>query len=301
MNHWFPQRAADIRLWFAAVMVIFAGCASEQKRQDIAHGDGIADFDGGVLRYDDLGDPQKADAPPIVLIHGWASGREFWHKQTDALTESRRVIAIDLPGHGQSDEPATPHSMKLYADAIAAVLDDASVERAVLVGHSNGTPTVRQFYRRYPERTAGLVAVDGALLRVFSDEMAAPMLAAFKGDDHAETAERLFAPMSAMMSDPADAQMVADRLGTTPQRTLIGGMEASLDDAVWINDRIAVPLLVINAPNPMIWTPAYVNDVRALSDDVEYLELEGVSHFLMMDDPESFNATLTAWLERHGW
>ena len=58
--------------------------------------------------------------------------------------------------------------MDLHARAIDAVLDDAAVKSAVLIGHSNGTPVMRQFYRRFPEKVKGLVIVDGAL-RPFGD------------------------------------------------------------------------------------------------------------------------------------
>ncbi len=254
-----------------------------------------------TIRYDDFGAPANADAPPVVFIHGWASGREFWHKQTEPLSKSRRVIAIDLPGHGESDQPEAEHSMDLYADAIAAVLDDAGVKKAVLVGHSNGTPTVRQFERRYPKRTAGLVAVDGALKSVFPAEMAAPMLAQIKGENYEQFVAQMFTPMSAMLAHPEDAEMIMQRMQATPQRTLVGGMEASLDDAIWTDDPVSVPLLVVNAPNPMFWTTDYEAHVKTLSDDVEYTVLKGVSHFLMMDDPETFNTMLTDWLDRHGW
>ncbi len=59
--------------------------------------------------------------------------------------------------------------MDLFAAAIDAVMKDAKVERAVLVGHSMGTPVVRQFYRKYPKKTLAIVIVDGGL-RPFGDK-----------------------------------------------------------------------------------------------------------------------------------
>jgi pimeloyl-ACP methyl ester carboxylesterase len=73
------------------------------------------------------------------------------------------VIALDLPGHGQSDKPQIAYTMDLFANAIDAVMRDAKVERAVLVGHSMGTPVARQFYRKYPQKTLAIVIVDGGL------------------------------------------------------------------------------------------------------------------------------------------
>ena len=73
------------------------------------------------------------------------------------------MIAIDLPGHGQSDKPQVTYSMDYFARAVEAVMNDAKAKRAVLVGHSMGTPVARQFYRKYPQKTLAIVIVDGVL------------------------------------------------------------------------------------------------------------------------------------------
>src|SRR6516164_1524315 len=85
--------------------------------------------------------------PTLVFIHGWACDASVWDKQVEELGRSMRCIAIDLPGHGLSDKPNIDYSMSMYAHAIDAVLHDAGVPSAIIVGHSNGVPVVRQFYR----------------------------------------------------------------------------------------------------------------------------------------------------------
>jgi len=294
------------RVWIVALTAALAwlgGCAAGgggAGTPEIVRGGGEAPFRGGTLRYDDLGSPEDASAPAVVLVHGWASGREFWHKNVDALSAERRVINVDLPGHGGSDVIDAPHTMDLYADGIAAALDDAGVERAVLVGHSNGTPTVRQFSRKYPGRTVGLVAVDGALRNVFPEGMVDQMLAQLRGPGYRAFMRQSFGPMSSRMADPADAEMVSARIEKTPQSTIVGGLEAGSDGSIWIDDTVDVPLLVINAPNPM-WTSSYESHARGLSDDVEYHVIEGASHFVMMDEPAEFDGLVLDWLERQGW
>src|SRR3989442_10700990 len=96
--------------------------------------------------------------PALVFVHGWSCDRSFWEAQmaSPTLARGRRLLAVDLPGHGESDKPAIHYTMDLFARAIASVLDDAGVRRAVLVGHSMGTPVIRQFYRLHPSRTAGV-------------------------------------------------------------------------------------------------------------------------------------------------
>jgi pimeloyl-ACP methyl ester carboxylesterase len=180
-------------------------------------------------------------------------------------------------------------------------MDDADVDRAVLIGHSNGTPTVRQFARDYLRRTAGLVAVDGALQEVFPREMAQPMLAQLRSANYRSVIEQMFGSMSSEIVDPADREMVEARLAATPQSTIVGGLEAAVAEDVEVDDPIEVPLLVINAPNPMMWTDAYETRVRELADDVEYHTVEGASHFVMMDRPDRFNRIVLNWMASHGW
>ena len=94
------------------------------------------------------------------------------------------MIAIDLPGHGQSDKPDIAYSMDLFARAVDAVLTAESVKRAVLVGHSMGAMVVRQAYRLHKEKTAALVVVDGALRPFVTDPAAVDrFLAPYRGAD----------------------------------------------------------------------------------------------------------------------
>ncbi len=121
-------------------------------------------YNGKRVHYFDSGTGR-----PLVLVHGWASDMFVWTKQIDSFDFPARVIAVDLPGHGKSELPSDEFSMNLFARAIAAVMDDAEVKRAVLIGHSNGTPAIRQFFRLFPDRTEALIGVDGALKNAFGD------------------------------------------------------------------------------------------------------------------------------------
>jgi len=62
----------------------------------------------------------------IVLIHGWSCRLDYWRDQIPEFAKRTRVIAIDLPGHGQSDKPELTYSMDLFARAVDAVLRDAA-------------------------------------------------------------------------------------------------------------------------------------------------------------------------------
>src|SRR6476620_3469606 len=114
----------SVSLALLLVTVSF-GAAQESK---------YAKLDTGRIHYQSYGKGKDA----LVLVHGWGGNLNLWRDEIAELSQRSRVIALDLPGHGLSDKPQTTYSMDLFAAAIDAVMKDAKVERAVLVGHSMG-------------------------------------------------------------------------------------------------------------------------------------------------------------------
>jgi pimeloyl-ACP methyl ester carboxylesterase len=255
-----------------------------------------------VVRYQDCDvaySERGAGREAIVFVHGWACDRSFWNGQIGEFG-ARHVIAVDLPGHGESTLPSAPLTMDLFARSIAAVLQDAHVERAVLVGHSNGTPVVRQFYRWFPERTEALVIVDGALKAFFDDPSEADQfLEPLRGKDYLASATQFVDGMLPSTVSDENRNHIRRVMLATPQRTMVEGMQAALDPAIWRPDPIRVPVLVVLARSPF-WDAEYEAFVRKLCPDVDYRTMIGVSHFLMLDRPKEFNAELESFLgDRH--
>ncbi len=75
-------------------------------------------------------------------------------------------------------------------------------------------------------------------------------------------------------------------------------MEAMVDDSIWKDDPIRVPVLAVMAPNPF-WTAEYEKYAQSIAPNMEYQKWEGVSHFLMMDEPKKFNDSVTAFLVKN--
>src|SRR6476661_6744624 len=84
----------------------------------------------------------KPDGPPILFIHGWSQNHLCWGKQYESeLAEEFRLIALDLRGHGMSEAPlAAEHytNSKLWADDVAAIIEQLHLDHTVLVGWSYG-------------------------------------------------------------------------------------------------------------------------------------------------------------------
>src|SRR5206468_1065056 len=77
------------------------------------------------------------DGPTLLFIHGSGMSARYWSDQLRALADTARVLAVDLPGHGESDDAPTP-SLARYADVTAGVIDAVGARPAIAVGHSLG-------------------------------------------------------------------------------------------------------------------------------------------------------------------
>jgi pimeloyl-ACP methyl ester carboxylesterase len=186
--------------------------------------------------------------------------------------------------------------MDFFAEAIDAVLKDAGVEHAVLVGHSMGTPVVRQFYRKYPQKTLALVIVDGAIRPFGTKEQREQFTAPLRGPQYKEAGLQMFAAMASTLSE-ADKERVRNSFVSTPQYVMVSSMDAMGDDSIYATDKINVPVLAILAKSPF-WPADTEQFLHSIAPDLSYQMWEGVSHFLFMDRPKEFNAAVITFLDQ---
>jgi pimeloyl-ACP methyl ester carboxylesterase len=253
-----------------------------------------AKLDGNRIHYMSYGKGNEA----LVLIHGWTMNMDNWSNSDVEFAKRNRVILIDLPGHGKSDKPEVTYSMDYFARAVDAVLQDAKVKRAVLVGHSMGTPIARQFYRKYPKKTLAIVIVDGALRPFGNKAMMDQMIAGLRGPTYKDTIKMMFTGMSGTGLSTEARERIDASWQTVPQQVLVSAMEGMADASIWGDDKINVPVLALMAKNPF-FPPNIEESYRALVPELEFHMWEGVGHFLMMEKPKEFNDAVLAFLDKH--
>jgi pimeloyl-ACP methyl ester carboxylesterase len=284
-------------LLIVALILTFAGTASvcqAQTEKAAPKESKFTTLDGTRIHYVDYG--KGSDA--LILIHGWTCNINNWRDQIPEFSKRNRVIAIDLPGHGESDKPKVAYTMDLFARAVEAVMRDAKVNRAVLAGHSMGTPVARQFYRKYPDKTLAIVIVDGAV-RPFADKATMDrMIEGFRGENYQQAGAQMFA----MMKGPNLSTDAQDRISAsfqnTPQHVIVSAMEGMADPAIWGEDKINVPVLAVLAKNPF-YPPDAEQKYRAIAPNIEFHMWENVGHFVMMEKPKEFNETVLAFLDKN--
>jgi len=252
----------------------------------------VAKFGDVKIHYLNRGKGDEA----LVFVHGWTCNADFWKAQMKEFG-SLHLIAVDLVGHGQSDKPHVSYTMEYFARSIEAVLADAKVKRVVLVGHSMGTPVVRQFYRLFPEKTAGLVIVDGALRMMFSREQLDQFMAPLR-EDYKANAPNIVNGMVSPIKDLNLQTEIKTAMLSTPDYVAISAMEGMADEKLYGNDPMKVPVLGILAKSPF-WAPDTETFMRSLAPNLEFVMWDGVSHFLMMEKPQEFDQVVQSFLTKN--
>lgn len=106
-----------------------------------------------ATRYSD----SSTEGSVIVLLHGYMESLDIWSEISESLQTTHRVISIDLPGHGISEVKHEIHTMKFLSDSVALLLENLSISKCCMVGHSMGGYVALQFAKDYPQLLDSIV------------------------------------------------------------------------------------------------------------------------------------------------
>jgi len=99
----------------------------------------------------------SGSGPALILLHGFLESKAIWDEFAETLEKEFTVIAVDLPGHGESELIDETHSMQVIAGAVKEVLQAENINQAIITGHSMGGYVALQFAVDNEEMVKGLV------------------------------------------------------------------------------------------------------------------------------------------------
>jgi pimeloyl-ACP methyl ester carboxylesterase len=245
-----------------------------------------ATVDGASIHW-----TSRGNGPAVIFVHGWTCDDTSWRGQVTDVSRNYRVITLDLPGHGRSGMPASGFSMELFARAIEVVRTEAKIDKAVLVGHSMGTPVIRKYALMYPDRVAGLVIVDGLLQIADGAGRAGGPPRQVTGPARENMVRGMFSPITTSELQ----QHILKMMMSASEATASGAMAATQDRSQWSNEPIKVPVLAVYAGTRPLGTEA---GVKTLYPMAEYHQIAETGHFLMMEKPDDFNRLLSGYLAK---
>lgn len=248
----------------------------------------VTEPDGVHIEYRVFGQGE----PAILLIHGWATDSNYWNAQIKPLQAKYTVVAIDLAGHGASTRNRSDWSMQAYGQDVAAVAQQISTPRLILLGHSMGGTVALEAAHLIGNRVIGIIVVDALksvglppLPRSEIEARVAPFRSEFIAQTRKYVAESLF-PQGA---DPLFVQKVGYDMSLEPADVAVASLESLLGlDLNPIIREIHVPVLAINSD----LAPTDAARIRKFLPGFKADVLPHTSHFLMMDAADRFNPVL---------
>jgi non-heme chloroperoxidase len=251
------------------------------------------------------------DGPPILLIHGWSQNHLCWMKQYEStLADEFRLVAYDLRGHGMSEAPLEPEHYtdgKLWADDVAAIIDQLHLDRPVLVGWSYGSFVICDYLRRHgQDRIAAINFVEGAVTTneaAFGTLIGPGLLDHFAGataDDLPTNIWAMRAFVKACVVKPVPLEDLETALCwniVVPARirASLFAREIDCDDVL---QSLEVPLLVTQGQADIVVLPAMAEHILAACPTAEASWYVGVGHVPHLEEPERFNRELAELTRR---
>jgi pimeloyl-ACP methyl ester carboxylesterase len=272
-------------------------------------------FDGTRIAYRTVG----KGGPTIIVTPGVFTTYMFFHYMKDYFSPRHRMIFWDYRGHPDSDMPEDVHSFTIEncAKDLKAVMDDAGVDEAILIGFSMGVMTILEFYKHWPKRVMGLIPINGPYGHVFSEKekVEESITAALTFlSSHAWLVE-WFKPIIVLPIN----MPIAKKVELNPTMTADEEMQLYFEyvtkmdwhlglyalaamssyDGESIIDKIKVPTLLICGTKDS-WTPKRIADeMHRRIKGSEYTKIPGGSHATPAENPDMINFRIDLWLRTY--
>lgn len=242
-----------------------------------------AGTDGTTIVYSASGSGE----PGLIFIHGGLANRQFWDGELQTFAAHHRVIAPDLPGHGDSGTDRRMWGMPQFGADIRSVIEAEHLGRVIIFGNSLGGPVAIEAALLLPGIAVGVVGVDTfqRLDYVVPPEHARQRAEAFRSD-YRGSLEQMVKSLFHPDADPAIVSDAELRMAHTSSEAAyemflsLGGYDLAVSAR-----RLAVPLRAINGD-------LYATDVEAvrkITPDFDAVIMKHCGHYPMLERPVEFD------------
>ena len=244
------------------------------------------DIDDLKIVYEETG---KKDGNPVIILHGWGCNHTTVQSIGSCLDDKMRVIALDLPGHGKSEEPKEVWNTYDFAAFLGKFLNHLNIKDPSLIGHSFGGRT--SIYYAANNKVNKIVLVDSAGIKpkrslkyyykVYSYKLYKKIILTFLGEEKGKN----------IIERSLQKKASADYKAASPK------MRAIMSRCV--NEDLKDLMPSVKAPTLLIWgeedsaTPiADAKIMEKLIPDAGLVTFPGCGHYSFLDNPLSFKAVI---------
>jgi pimeloyl-ACP methyl ester carboxylesterase len=235
---------------------------------------------------------ERTGRPPVVVcIHGYCQSSAYWAPTVERIAlHGGHGLAVDLPGFAGSAGLTGPYTMEAFADAVAMLLDERGIARAIVVGGSMGGVVAQHFALRHTARLERLVlAATGAYTADPAQALArADQVAAARWD---QDAVRPIVKGFFHTQPPPErvAEYVRIALAASQQAAVEAARSNARNNVLERLGEITVPTLIIQGRHDTVRTVAHGEEMRARMGDARLEVLEGSGHTPQLEEPDAFH------------
>lgn len=244
-----------------------------------------AELGNTLISYFDNGEGQ-----PIVLIHGFAGSKLYWEKVLPDLSKNNRVIAIDLPGHGDSSMGLEKYAIEEMAGTIKDLLDELGLEKVTMFGHSLGGYITLAFAEKFPQYLNGFSLVhstanpDSDEAKAGRESNAKKVLEGGLDSFINGLSQKLFSPENSEVN-AQDIQTTAKIGMSTSVQGVVNALLAMRDrpNRNYVLEETELPVLLIAGEQDQIIPPDKTFTVN--KPNIQQAIIKGAGHMSMYEQP----------------
>lgn len=259
----------------------------------------------GRLAHIEAG-PLTPEGQPLLLINGWTGDHGIFTPQIRHFAKTRRVVAVDLRGHGASDAPERAYTVAGFAEDVAWQCRTLGLVKPIVIGHSFGGAVALELCGRHSDLAAGLVMIDSIVLPSADRAGAGAiegLLAGVGGPDYRSVVREMAWAIGGDYDHPARRKAIFETfiLGGC-QRTPQHVAYAALRDMVLGHDPVPaaracrIPMAYISADVPLVAAARDLDRLRELCPQLVTAQTLLAGHFNTIEVAEQVNAMIERFL-----
>ena len=224
------------------------------------------------------------DGEPLILLHGGLGNSDYWEKQVPVFSEQYQVILMDSRGHGRSTFDETPIGYSLMASDVLALMDHLGIEKASLVGWSDGGIIGLELAINHPNRMEKIIAYganfqpDGVRPDIDDNEIFNAYI------------EKATVDYEALSPEPERLDEFFDNIGR------MWATEPNFSPEQL--GSITVPILVLDGEDEEAILTEHTVEMAGMIPGAELILMPGTGHFAMWEQPEEFNQIVLNYLNK---
>lgn len=235
---------------------------------------------------------------PYILLHGYALDHHIWLPVAERMRSQAEVILPDLRGHGESPAPQGTYSMLTMAEDIHLLMNDLSIEKAVIAGHSMGGYVALAFAGKYPDRLMGFALVASHAYADPPDKKEA-RLVDIQRIENIPASELLKDMPKKLSHDPivsSECEALIAKMGRTGIKGVLGGM-VERQDSIDVLKKLMVPAVIIAGIDDQFISIEVSREMARQMKTPWIVEIEQAGHMPMMEKPDLTAETLLRLIE----